>query len=427
MGRTIIIGLDGVPFGLLKDLADRGVMPNTKGIISDGTFRKMFSSLPEVSSVAWSSIITGKNPAEHGIFGFTEFPQNTYRLSFPNFNDLKTPAFWETNHSKRHIVINVPSTYPAHELNGVLVAGFVALDLEKATYPNSMLEVLKNLNYATDVDSSKAHESIELFLKDLKRTNEARIAVYRELWKEEWDTFMFVFTGTDRLMHFLWDAYEDPDNEFHEEFSSYFRRIDEVIGEIASKINENDTFLMLSDHGFEKLEKDVYVNRILKKAGFLKLKNGERIDFSHIDYGTKAFALDPARIYVNLEGKYPRGSVKPEDKESVIKGVEKLFEDLKENNQKVIKRIYRKEEIYKGPYFDMAPDLVLLGSKGFNLKAGLTSERIFSKGIFTGKHSWDDAFLLVNRKNCESLIPENPNVCDVTNIINLLTERESSK
>ena len=61
--KTVIIGLDGVPFDLLNDLAESGVMPNTASLIANGTFKKMQSSIPEVSSVAWSSIITGRNPA----------------------------------------------------------------------------------------------------------------------------------------------------------------------------------------------------------------------------------------------------------------------------------------------------------------------------------------------------------------------------
>ena len=66
--RTVIIGLDGVPFGMLKDFAEADVMPNASRIIRDGFFVPMRSSIPEISSVAWSSIITGTNPGEHGIF-----------------------------------------------------------------------------------------------------------------------------------------------------------------------------------------------------------------------------------------------------------------------------------------------------------------------------------------------------------------------
>ena len=62
MSKTVIVGLDGVPFGLLKDFAESGVMPNIASTITDGTFRKMLSSIPEVSSVAWSSMITGGKP-----------------------------------------------------------------------------------------------------------------------------------------------------------------------------------------------------------------------------------------------------------------------------------------------------------------------------------------------------------------------------
>ena len=167
--RNVIIGLDGVPFELLRDLADAGVMPNVGKMIVSGTFRKMSSSIPEVSSVAWSSIITGANPAEHGIFGFTDLPDNTYRLSFPNFNNLKVTPFWEKNSNFKHILLNIPSTYPARKVNGVLISGFVALDMEKAVYPDDLIPNLTEIDYRIDVDSEKAHKSLELFIKDLNK------------------------------------------------------------------------------------------------------------------------------------------------------------------------------------------------------------------------------------------------------------------
>ena len=83
--KTIIIGLDGVPFSMIEGFAQTGVMPNTKKLIDAGVFRKMLSSIPEVSSVAWSSMITGKDPGGHGIFGFMDLMEHTYRMTFPNF------------------------------------------------------------------------------------------------------------------------------------------------------------------------------------------------------------------------------------------------------------------------------------------------------------------------------------------------------
>ena len=71
------------------------IMPNFKELQKNGQFQKMESSIPEISSVSWSSIITGKNPGEHGIFGFTDMIPNSYTISFPNYNNLKEKPFWQ--------------------------------------------------------------------------------------------------------------------------------------------------------------------------------------------------------------------------------------------------------------------------------------------------------------------------------------------
>ena len=104
--KTVIIGLDGMPYHLIKHLAESGIMPSTDKLITEGVFREMESSIPEVSSVAWSSIITGTNPGYHGIFGFTELPAGTYRLSFPNSNNLRMPPFWQHEGNGRSVIMN---------------------------------------------------------------------------------------------------------------------------------------------------------------------------------------------------------------------------------------------------------------------------------------------------------------------------------
>ena len=65
-GRTAIIGLDGMPYCLIKDLSANGRMPHTHALIEVGVFLQMGSSIPEVWSVAWTSIITGTKPAAQG-------------------------------------------------------------------------------------------------------------------------------------------------------------------------------------------------------------------------------------------------------------------------------------------------------------------------------------------------------------------------
>ena len=415
--RTIIIGLDGVPFGLIKDLADRGVMPNTNEILSDAFFGKMHSSLPEVSSVAWSSIITGKNPAEHGIFGFTDLFSHSYELRFPGFNDLQSPPFWNLIKGKS-VIVNVPSTYPVKEMNGVHISGFVSIDFNRSVFPKSLIPILKNFDYRLDVDSTLAHQSMDLFLDDLDKTLPGSIQTYRYLWENiDWEIFMFVFTGTDRLLHFLWDAYEKESHKYHGQFLEYFRKIDQVIGEIGSRIQEEDLLIMLSDHGFERLDYDVYINSFLKKEGYLHFGNKKEQALIHIDSSTKAFALDPARIYIHTKDKYPNGGVDRREREKIIQAIKNLFAALEIDKRRVIKSIYTKEDIYTGPFMDRAPDLILVGEKGFNLKGNIKQEQLTDKDIFTGKHTQDDAFLLIRGKVDLRGIRDYPNVGDVAAFI----------
>ncbi|MEA1926829.1 MAG: alkaline phosphatase family protein [Candidatus Auribacterota bacterium] len=419
--KLVIIGLDGAPYRLIKDFTENDIMPEIGKIIKKGTFLPLESTIPEISSLAWSSIITGKNPGGHGIFGFTDIPIGTYRLTFPNFNNLKALPFWQKDTGRKSIIVNVPSTFPVKPLNGIHISGFVSLDLERSVYPQSLIPELEALNYRIDVDAAKAHQSTDLFLKDLDETLDARIRASRYLWKnQDWDTFMLVFTGTDRLSHFLWDAYEDRDHPYHSTFLNHFRKIDRAIGEIARSLTEDDLIVLLSDHGFELSERDVNINYLLQESGYLKLDPQSRRGLAGMDEKTRAFALDPARIYLNVKDKYPRGGVTANDFEMIIEDLISLFTGLQYKGRKVIDKIYRKDEIYSGPYTDQAPDLVLISNHGFNLRSGIRSASLYEKSIFTGKHSQPDAFLLLGHPVEPDQLPERPSVSDVLNIISKL-------
>ena len=415
--KIVIIGLDGVPFEMIELFVAEGIMPNTERLINEGVFKKSFSTIPEISSVAWSSIITGKNPGEHGIYGFTDLHPNSYQMKFPNYTDLKSPPFWQQWKGKS-VIINVPSTYPVQPMNGIHVSGFVSIDINKSAYPREIVDQLMDIHYRLDVDSRKAHTSMADFLEDLDETLASRVAAYRYLWDDsvDWSTFMLVFTGTDRLMHFLWEAYEQPKHKFNNAFSLHFSRIDKIIGEITAKLGKGNLLVMLSDHGFENLYRDVYVNKLLQETGFLYL-GGEARQLQDITSRTKAFALDPARIHINYAGKYPNGSVSLDEGNAIMNELEKYFSTLKYNGKKVIRDIYRKEQIFEGSQIENAPDMVLVAESGFNLKASLMCKEAFDKGIFTGKHTQDSAFMLFHGLRDNSIVPEKPRVQDMRWII----------
>jgi predicted AlkP superfamily phosphohydrolase/phosphomutase len=417
--RIIIIGLDGVPLEMIESFAATGVMPNTQSLIDEGVLRKMRSSIPEISSVAWSSMITGRNPGEHGIFGFTDLFERSYKMRFPNFSDLKAAPFWEDWPGKS-IIINVPSTYPVRRMNGVHISGFVSIDMERSVYPQSLVPKLNELDYRLDVDSQKAHSSMELFLADVDKTLDARIRACEYLWDyTDWQTFMPVFTGTDRLMHFLWNAYEDDCHEYHGRFVEHFRKIDAEIGRITQSARADDVIVMHSDHGFERLDCDVNINFLLGREGFLVFADNEETTLKNMCGRTRAFALDPSRIYLHREGRYPGGCVSDASAEDVLKDIEDMFDSLEIDGRKVIRSIYRREDIYRGPQCPNAPDMVLVAEEGFNLRANMRAKAGYEKGIFTGKHTLENAFLLIKGINDAKIVPEKPEISDIRRILEL--------
>jgi len=419
--KAMLIGLDGVPFSLLRDLAARDIMPNVRELLDDGVFTRMRPTIPDVSSVSWSSIITGRNPGEHGVFGFTDLIKGTYTLAFHSFTKLKAPAFWQEDRSKRYVIINVPSTYPAGELNGFLVSGFVSPDLKKAVYPPSYIRYLEDVNYRIDIDVERCRRSPMLLFRELSDVLNARLALCKRIWRKvKWDVMMFVITGTDRLEHFLWSAYEEQGHEWHDAFLNFFKQVDDVIGELTSRLKDNDILIMLSDHGMERLEVEVNINAYLSEGGYLKLDRSRR-GYSGIQAGTKAFALEPSRIYLNLEGRYPRGSVRAGEVEELLEELTDFFYQLRWDGRKVIKRVWRKDEIYHGPFLADAPDLVLIPSKGFALNARPSKQEVFEKSDLTGKHN-DEAFLYVRGKENAFAIPADPSVEDVVGILKHLWE-----
>lgn len=164
--KTVVVGLDGVPYTLLKELKKRGKIPNIASICENGYFGQMNVCVPEISSVSWSSFMTGTQSGKHGIFGFVDLIPGSYKMYFPNFSNLREKTVFDELRAmgKRSVVINLPSTYPAPEICGVLVSGFVAIDLKKAVYPSALLPELQEMGYATDVDTKRGREDHDFLL-----------------------------------------------------------------------------------------------------------------------------------------------------------------------------------------------------------------------------------------------------------------------
>ena len=401
--RACVVGLDGVPCSMIRRFVADGVMPRMGEIAAAGALRDMTVSLPEISSVSWSTFMTGKNPGEHGIYGFTDLHPGTYTQSFPSFRELKTDTIWDRlgERKMRSVVINQPATYPARPLHGALVSGFVAVHLDKSVFPARYLRTLRDLDYEVDLDASQLRDDAPALFRKLHQMLRMREQLMNMLWEEEkWNLMEVVVTGTDRLHHFQFDAYEDPADPHHQDFLDYYRAVDAFVGRVYDRFQTDSNakgFFVLSDHGFCRTRHEVNINRVLSEHGFLVMNDPAARDLDAISERATAFALDPSRVYLHRRGRYPKGSVGPEKADSLLAEISDVFAALEHEGEKIIRRVVRGSDVYSGTEVERAPDLVLITANGFDLKGRLNADAVVTPRRLRGMHTWDDAFLATSR------------------------------
>ena len=423
--KLIVIGLDGTPYSFVQRMFSEGRMPNFQKLVSRGSIQRMNSVIPTISSVAWSSYMTGKNPAKHGIFGFVDMHPGTYDFTIPTSSDMVSKTLWEHlgDHGKRVIVMNVPETYPPRKVNGILVSGFLCTDVTKGTYPPELGQRLKLDGYRIDVDAQQARKDKDALINDIDVTFKKRTETFFRFMKEEpWDYLHLHVMCTDRLFHFLWEEMETNDEHFAPKFYDFIDQVDTFLGELTKLMDEATDLVILSDHGFCRVEKDIYLNHWLTQEGYLGFETGEPKNISDISSETTAFSLIPGRIFINLKGKFPKGSVPLEKydrlRDELIGKLKKLSDP--DTGERIIFRIYRKEEIYHGPLFDRAADLIAHPVDGYDLKGNVNKTQLGEKGPINGMHTYEDAFLYIKGRNVSreefSIIDVMPTILDMMDV-----------
>src|SRR5262249_7932596 len=143
--RVVILGLDGLDYGLTEQLLSEGKLPHLAELRDQGCFKPLGSTLPPISPVAWSSFQTGVNPGKHNIFDFLTPDLRTYQPKLSSVEigpprrtlrlgkyqiplgkaDVrllrKSKPFWNvlSEYGIFNSIIRVPITFPAEKLRGV--------------------------------------------------------------------------------------------------------------------------------------------------------------------------------------------------------------------------------------------------------------------------------------------------------------------
>lgn len=421
--RTLVIGLDGATFDLINPWIEQKKLPVLAKLMQTGVHTTLKSVYPVLSSSAWTSFMTGVNPAKHGLVDFVERKDDSYTLRLVHSTDVKSPTLWQmlSQQGKKTCVINVPMTYPPLPVNGLMITGLGTPLYKTFTYPQNLTENLTQRGYKVDKEIFYSPDREDQYLKAVYDVCDRQLPVVKELLSQDaWDFFMYVFRDTDELAHFFWrhmdgthPAHTQQDSDAHgNTLLNFYQNVDRHVGELIKAAGDNVNVLIVSDHGFGPLYKDVFLNEFLAQQGFLVKKEiaqkrqilarlgltrlkissflrgiglhwlenrikdalGEKItllprdkrpEFADgIDWlHTTAYSFGyHGQIYINLKDREPEGIVNQADYESAREQIIATLKQLRDpqDGQLVVDQIFKREELFNGPYLNKTPDLVVV-------------------------------------------------------------------
>ena len=398
--RLVFLGLDGLPWSLARSLCGQGLLPNLAAIVEAPGCRAIEAELPELSPVNWTSMFTASPPGHHGVFGFTHMDPQTYELHFTDFTHVHGPTIFErlADRGLFSKVVNMPNLAPVRPMRAMLVAGFPAPGLEGATHPPALGGILADHGYTVEADTVRGAADPAFLLEELHRTLACREKALGLLWPDlSWDLFFFVLTETDRLGHFLFPALTEPFHPWRAEALRFMTAWDGLVGRFLSRYEDlpgPKRLVVMADHGFTELVQEVDLNAWLQGLGLLRLSRppASEWDTDAIGPGTRAFALDPGRIYLHTKDRFARGCLGRDEAEQLAPELARALTGLTWKGRRVVRSVHRGRDLYHGPQAHLAPDLILVPERGFDLKGKFGRREVFGHFGRQGMHTADDVF-----------------------------------
>jgi len=473
--KVLVIGVDGATFDLIKPWVAQDKLPTFAKLMRGGASGNLMSTPNANSASAWTSFATGNNPGKHGIYYFDELVYGTYQKRYINSSFRKSKTLWNyvSDAGKKVVVINVPMTFPADELDGIMIAGVDTPGIwsKGFTFPVSFFKelqaVIKDYTIEADVPHLIKAGKKNSAVTSLFETIDKRYEATKYLMKRyPWDLFVVVFTATDSVQHFFWD---DMDPDFDSVIFQIYKRIDDVISRILENAGDSST-VILSDHGGGFNQRGAeYLNVWLNEMGLLRYKETNKVEkklmrgfdavyrfvdrvfsrkakqklakllpgirekveaathFQNIEWSlTKAFS-DGSRdeIWINMKGREPEGIVEQGEEYEKLRDfiIHELSQccDIK-TGKKVAKRVFRREEIYSGKHVSKAPDIyvdwqrefIISGLQNRDQSLSFKHYKHIKPPIWSGGHR-ENGILIISgsmvKKNLELI---NSNIIDVT-------------
>lgn len=280
--RVILIGIDGLPPGVLRHCVDRGIFSTIGQIIEGGFVCDLASVRPPVTGPAWMSALTGCSPARHGVHEFLMPSERLDRL-VPGTRFLEqVPSLFDVldHNNVSGLVVNVPhSLVLAQNTSTVRVVGDLLSDDGSFCYPSELVRqypVLEGYRQTPDGREADVSDNAS-YIRDIRHVERQRFEVAQTLFSDiQPRLFFYLISGSDWAMHNCYSRiFDEGSNDVHE----LLRDIDRYVAWFRSQMEDADHLILFSDHGFRSLDGVFSVNRWLADNQYVApLKTSPRND-----------------------------------------------------------------------------------------------------------------------------------------------------
>jgi len=444
--KLMVIGLDAAPPKLIyEEFKDQ--LPTIAKLIDDGERAELKSTHPPITIPAWASMVTGKTPGELGMYGFRHKKPKSYTdFYIANSKFIRKPTIWEIASRKglKSIVVGVPPSYPPKPLNGLMISCFITPSSKSQyTYPPQLKSEIEGLFGPYIFDVIFRTEARDQLIKDLWKMTRYHFKILKYLANRQWDFFMFVEIGVDRVQHAFWGFMDKdhhkyrPGNKYERVILEYYKLIDEELSQLLKSIPKNTAVMLVSDHGAKRMKGAFCVNQWLADKGYLRIlkkpeKPGVDLNKVEIDWSkTIAWGWGGyyARIFLNVKGREVKGVIKKEDYEHYRDELaEEIMKIRGPNGEKWNTKVYKPEELYPEVNGD-PPDLIVYFDDLYWRSAGTLGWNTMylrenDKGPDDAVHDWNGIITIYDPEKTVKLRKHVINITEVFNIMRQLLELE---
>ena len=391
--RLVVIGLDSVsPDLLYRRFA--AVTPRIQKLLGESARGTLLSCDPPITVPAWAVMFSGFDPGSLGLYGFRHRRPGSYdQMYTPTSATPRQPMIWHSlsRIGKKVAVIGMPPGYPPPAVNGVSVSDFLTPDAaDDWVNPAGRREELLRVAGGRFFDVRFRVEDRAQVAKDLLEMTRRRWKVARHLWKQErWDLFAIHEIGPDRLHHTFWKYFDEshpryePGSEFADVASSFYRALDEEIGEFLEGLDDDVSVVVVSDHGSQPMLGCFCVNEWHIDKGYLALtgrppRPGTPLEESGVDWSkTSVWAAGGyyARFFFNVRGREPAGIVEPADVPGCVRELRSMLGEIRRPDGAPLGvRLFAPSEVYRRVEGD-PPDLMAYFAEPAWRSAGTVGHR----------------------------------------------------